>query len=333
MLDLGDGNSTVLTGQLSLTALPWLADHAVNGTVLLPGAALTELALHAGGELGSARTRRAHLAGPSADTGQRCSHPSGHRRPGDGQRRPISIRTAAPVRSGPSTPPAPLTAGRLHRRRDIALRSPRPQSRSTVRDAYQRWPTRLPVRPGLPRPARRSGRTATTPTPRSPFPPRPEGGAPGSPSTRPSSTPRCIPGPSRPSSNPDHDSAGPAPVSWTGIACTRARPHSAREDLTGHRSRRPGAGPDRHRLRPGTRSSPSAACDCVRSLLSNSPPWRRPATHTCTTSPGIRVSPGEDRWQTSAAGPPSAPPDRGCTVLRRPGGLQTAIAEGGRFRL
>jgi amino acid adenylation domain-containing protein len=36
------------TGRLSLTAHPWLADHAVDGIVLLPGAAMVELVLFAG---------------------------------------------------------------------------------------------------------------------------------------------------------------------------------------------------------------------------------------------------------------------------------------------
>ncbi|MFD7924298.1 type I polyketide synthase, partial [Streptomyces sp. NPDC059740] len=43
----GEGR-TVLTGGLSLAAQPWLADHAVLGTVLLPGAALAEFAVTAG---------------------------------------------------------------------------------------------------------------------------------------------------------------------------------------------------------------------------------------------------------------------------------------------
>ncbi|TYK52464.1 type I polyketide synthase [Actinomadura decatromicini] len=42
-----DGASTILTGRLSVAGHAWLADHAVGGTVLLPGTALLELALHA----------------------------------------------------------------------------------------------------------------------------------------------------------------------------------------------------------------------------------------------------------------------------------------------
>ncbi|MFC8079301.1 type I polyketide synthase, partial [Streptomyces sp. NPDC057307] len=46
-IDLAD-TTTLFTGRLSLSTHPWLADHAVAGTVLLPGAALVDLALHAG---------------------------------------------------------------------------------------------------------------------------------------------------------------------------------------------------------------------------------------------------------------------------------------------
>ncbi|MFJ6662273.1 beta-ketoacyl synthase N-terminal-like domain-containing protein, partial [Streptomyces sp. NPDC091377] len=45
---LADSNSTVLSGRVGLKTHPWLADHAVAGTVLLPGTALVDLALHAG---------------------------------------------------------------------------------------------------------------------------------------------------------------------------------------------------------------------------------------------------------------------------------------------
>ncbi|MGC4951539.1 polyketide synthase dehydratase domain-containing protein, partial [Streptomyces sp. DT224] len=48
-----DFDGLTLTGRLSLAAQPWLADHAVNGAVVVPGAALAELALRAGEELGS----------------------------------------------------------------------------------------------------------------------------------------------------------------------------------------------------------------------------------------------------------------------------------------
>ncbi|MFD8125155.1 type I polyketide synthase, partial [Streptomyces albidoflavus] len=49
---LAEGDGLVLTSRLSLDTLPWLADHAVFGSVLLPGTAFVELALHAGERLG-----------------------------------------------------------------------------------------------------------------------------------------------------------------------------------------------------------------------------------------------------------------------------------------
>nr|UHY14125.1 PKS I [Verrucosispora sp.] len=49
---LADGDGVVLTGRIGLHTHPWLADHAVNGTVLLPGTAFVDLALRAGDEAG-----------------------------------------------------------------------------------------------------------------------------------------------------------------------------------------------------------------------------------------------------------------------------------------
>ncbi|MET8146681.1 type I polyketide synthase, partial [Sphaerisporangium sp. NPDC005288] len=46
-----DGGA-ILTGRLSTTAQPWLADHAINATPILPGTAFVELALRAGDQVG-----------------------------------------------------------------------------------------------------------------------------------------------------------------------------------------------------------------------------------------------------------------------------------------
>ncbi|MEU9117767.1 SDR family NAD(P)-dependent oxidoreductase, partial [Streptomyces sp. NPDC048483] len=50
-VSLADTDQTVLTGRLSVRTHPWLADHAVQGTVLLPATAFIELALHAAGQV------------------------------------------------------------------------------------------------------------------------------------------------------------------------------------------------------------------------------------------------------------------------------------------
>ncbi|MEU0009614.1 polyketide synthase dehydratase domain-containing protein, partial [Streptomyces sp. NPDC006314] len=52
VMDLPDSDGVVFSGRLSLHAQPWLADHAVGGTVLLPGSAFVELAVRAGDEVG-----------------------------------------------------------------------------------------------------------------------------------------------------------------------------------------------------------------------------------------------------------------------------------------
>ena len=45
----------VFTGRLSLETRPWLGDHAVMGTVIVPGTGLLDLALYVGGQLGCGR--------------------------------------------------------------------------------------------------------------------------------------------------------------------------------------------------------------------------------------------------------------------------------------
>ncbi|WP_096287213.1 type I polyketide synthase [Mycobacterium ahvazicum] len=47
-----DSGGVVLTGSLSVSGSPWLADHVVDGVVLFPGAGFVELALRAGDEVG-----------------------------------------------------------------------------------------------------------------------------------------------------------------------------------------------------------------------------------------------------------------------------------------
>jgi acyl transferase domain-containing protein/acyl carrier protein len=49
---LADGAGWLFTGRLSVDTHPWIADHVVLGTVLLPGTAFVELALRAGSEVG-----------------------------------------------------------------------------------------------------------------------------------------------------------------------------------------------------------------------------------------------------------------------------------------
>ncbi|MED7948533.1 SDR family NAD(P)-dependent oxidoreductase, partial [Streptomyces sp. BE303] len=48
VLTLADGDGSVFTGRIAVQTHPWLADHAVLGTAVLPGTAMVELALRAG---------------------------------------------------------------------------------------------------------------------------------------------------------------------------------------------------------------------------------------------------------------------------------------------
>ncbi|MFE9484819.1 type I polyketide synthase, partial [Streptomyces spororaveus] len=61
---LADAEGLLLTGRLSLDTHPWLADHAVAGTVLLPGTAFVELALRAGDQVGCDLIDELTLAAP-----------------------------------------------------------------------------------------------------------------------------------------------------------------------------------------------------------------------------------------------------------------------------
>ncbi|MFJ2439737.1 type I polyketide synthase, partial [Streptomyces sp. NPDC087658] len=63
-VSLADSEGALLTGRLSLRTHPWLADHTVRGTTLLPGTAFLELAIRAGDEVGCDRVEELTLAAP-----------------------------------------------------------------------------------------------------------------------------------------------------------------------------------------------------------------------------------------------------------------------------
>ncbi|MFE2729400.1 type I polyketide synthase, partial [Kitasatospora sp. NPDC059327] len=73
-VDLAGAAGTVFTGRLSASAHPWLADHAVLGSVIVPGTVFVDLALRAGARLGHAEIEELTLHAPlllpdRADTG------------------------------------------------------------------------------------------------------------------------------------------------------------------------------------------------------------------------------------------------------------------------
>ncbi|MFF9352776.1 type I polyketide synthase, partial [Streptomyces sp. NPDC014734] len=61
---LADADGFLFTGLLATRTHPWLADHAIMDTVLLPGTAFVELALHAGAQVGCERLDELTLQAP-----------------------------------------------------------------------------------------------------------------------------------------------------------------------------------------------------------------------------------------------------------------------------
>ncbi|MEV0538033.1 SDR family NAD(P)-dependent oxidoreductase, partial [Kitasatospora sp. NPDC050463] len=66
---LADGGGVVLTGRVSVATHPWLADHVVNGTVIVPGTTFVELAVRAGDEVGCDLLEELTLEAPLALVG------------------------------------------------------------------------------------------------------------------------------------------------------------------------------------------------------------------------------------------------------------------------
>ncbi|HEV7614993.1 MAG TPA: acyltransferase domain-containing protein, partial [Solirubrobacterales bacterium] len=61
---LAGGEETLLSGRISLKTHPWLADHVVHGTTILPGTAFVEMALRAGEEVGAETIEELTLEAP-----------------------------------------------------------------------------------------------------------------------------------------------------------------------------------------------------------------------------------------------------------------------------
>ncbi|MBV8178030.1 MAG: acyltransferase domain-containing protein, partial [Mycobacterium sp.] len=64
VVDLPSSGGVVLTGRLSAGSQAWLADHAVGGVVVFPGAGFVELAIRAGDEVGCSVIDELMLAAP-----------------------------------------------------------------------------------------------------------------------------------------------------------------------------------------------------------------------------------------------------------------------------
>ncbi|MFH9735982.1 SDR family NAD(P)-dependent oxidoreductase [Streptomyces sp. NPDC017260] len=63
-VSVAGAGGVLLTGRLSLSTQPWLADHALGGTVLFPGSGFVELVIRAGDEVGRGRVDELVLETP-----------------------------------------------------------------------------------------------------------------------------------------------------------------------------------------------------------------------------------------------------------------------------
>jgi acyl transferase domain-containing protein/NADP-dependent 3-hydroxy acid dehydrogenase YdfG len=66
VIEQAESGGVILTGQLSLSAQPWLTDHIINGVVLFPGAGFVELMIRAGDQVGCQVIDELTVAAPLA---------------------------------------------------------------------------------------------------------------------------------------------------------------------------------------------------------------------------------------------------------------------------
>ncbi|WP_334314121.1 SDR family NAD(P)-dependent oxidoreductase [Streptomyces heilongjiangensis] len=129
-VDLPDGAGHVFTSRLSLADQPWLADHALGGTTVLPGTAHLDLALRAAHHVGCDRVSELTLVEPLLLTPDRAltlhlrvgpadadgnRHLGVHSRPADaGPDRPWTLHADGVLAPGgapaPADGPGPLAA-------------------------------------------------------------------------------------------------------------------------------------------------------------------------------------------------------------------------------
>ncbi|WP_053161266.1 type I polyketide synthase [Streptomyces caatingaensis] len=101
---LADSDGHLFTGRLSLATHPWLVDHAVSGTVLVPGTAFVELAAVAADRVGCGLLEELTLEAPlvlSSQGGVQLQVSVGA--PDEGGRRTLSVHARAHD-AGPDTP-------------------------------------------------------------------------------------------------------------------------------------------------------------------------------------------------------------------------------------
>ncbi|MFF5563624.1 type I polyketide synthase [Streptomyces sp. NPDC012623] len=122
---LADSEGAVLTGRLAVRTHPWLADHVVGDSVVLPGTAMVELAVRAGDQVGCGRLEELALEVPlilPEDTGIRVQVTVGapdttgargvsihSRAEGAAADQPWTLHAAGLLAHSPALPGEPLT--------------------------------------------------------------------------------------------------------------------------------------------------------------------------------------------------------------------------------
>ncbi|MEU1689918.1 SDR family NAD(P)-dependent oxidoreductase [Micromonospora sp. NPDC005707] len=94
-IELPHDQGHLFTGRLSPHTHPWLADHTIAGTTLLPGTAYVDLALHAGHHTGHPHLDDLTIEAPLTLDPDTTRHLQVELGAADGHRRPVSIRSRA----------------------------------------------------------------------------------------------------------------------------------------------------------------------------------------------------------------------------------------------
>ncbi|GDY62173.1 hypothetical protein SAV14893_015660 [Streptomyces avermitilis] len=184
--------SLVLTGRISLATHPWLADHQVAGTLVVPGAAFAELAVYAADRVGAGSIRELTVRSPLVLP----EHGAVRLRVEVSE--PAAGESGRTVRIDARPDMGTATSWTCHATGVLDAETPSPDWDLTAWPPPGHGPWTSPTRPWPPRGTTTvrcsrgctgCGATTTTSTPRSPSPPSPT----PSPSTPPSSTPPSTP--------------------------------------------------------------------------------------------------------------------------------------------
>ncbi|WP_203721046.1 type I polyketide synthase, partial [Paractinoplanes brasiliensis] len=101
---LADGDGMLLTGRLSLAAQPWLADHVLRGSVLLPGTGFVEMVVWAADQVGCAVVEELTLQSPLVIPASGGVHVQVWVGDADGNgRRPVNVYSRHEQADGPYT--------------------------------------------------------------------------------------------------------------------------------------------------------------------------------------------------------------------------------------